>query len=108
MPIFIKTEKFKDETLRLSKNERKIFLLMHKEWVENIRQSGNYIHSGYLINKNKIPGGGGLLIFEAKDYLSAQKIIEKDPMITNDLVTWELQEWIPINGSQPELLNHLG
>jgi len=108
MPIFIKTEKFKDETLELSNSERKIFLLMHKEWIEAIRQSGNYVHSGYLINERKMPGGGGLLIIEAKDYLSAQKIIEKDPMITNDLVTWELQEWIPINGIQPELFNHLG
>ena len=108
MPIFIKTEKFKDETLELSNSERKIFLLMHKEWIEQIRQSGNYVHSGYLINEKRMPGGGGLLIIEAKDYLSAQKIIEKDPMITNDLVTWELQEWIPINGIQPELFNHLG
>tara|TARA_B100000700_G_scaffold45787_1_gene47971 strand:+ start:374 stop:700 length:327 start_codon:yes stop_codon:yes gene_type:complete len=108
MPIYIKTEKFKDKTLELSNSERKIFLLMHKEWVKNIRESGYYIHSGYLINEKKIPGGGGLLIFEAKDYLSAQKIIEKDPMIKNDLVTWELQEWIPINGSQIDLFNHLG
>ena len=108
MPIFIKTEKFKDETLKLSNSERKVFLLMHKGWVEDIRQSGTYIHSGYLINEKKMPGGGGLLIIEAKDYLSAQKIIEKDPMITNNLVNWELQEWIPINGSQIELFNHLG
>ena len=108
MPLFIKTEKFKDKTLELSNSERKIFLLMHKEWVEDIRKSGNYIHSGYLINGKKKPGGGGLLIFEAKDYLSAQKIIEKDPMISNNLVTWELQEWIPINGIQQKLFNHLG
>ena len=40
MPIFIKTERFKDKTLELSNNERKVFLLMHKEWVEDIRKSG--------------------------------------------------------------------
>ena len=108
MPIFIKTEKFKKTTLELSKTKRKTFLLMHNEWVKKVSQSGHNIYSGYLINQNKIPGGGGLLIIEAKDYLSAQQIIEKDPMITNDLVTWELQEWILINGSQPELFNHLG
>jgi len=108
MPIFIKTEKFKDKTKELSNAKRKIFLLMHKEWVQDIRKSGNYIHSGYLINEKKMPGGGGLLIIEAKDYLSAKNIIEKDPMITNDLVNWELQEWIPINESKPELFNHLG
>ncbi len=108
MPIFIKTEKFKKKTLDLSKSERKNFLLMHKEWVKKISQSGQYIHSGYLINENKIPGGGGLLIFEAKDYLTAKKIIENDPMIKHELVIWDLQEWIPIVGNQPKFSNHLG
>ena len=108
MPIFIKREKFKDKTLELSNSERKVFLLMHKEWVENISKSGHIIHSGYLINENKMPGGGGLLIFEATDYLTAKKIIEEDPMIKNQLVNWQLQEWIPINGSQEKFLNHLG
>ena len=108
MPIFIKTEKFKNKTLELSNSERKIFLLMHQEWVKTISKSGHCIHSGYLINEKKLPGGGGLLIIEAKDYLTARKIIEEDPMIKNELVTWELQEWIPININQPKLFNHLG
>ena len=108
MPIFIKTEKFKEKTLELSTNERKKFLLMHKEWVKDISKSGHYIHSGYLINEKKAPGGGGLLIFEAKDYLTAKKLVENDPMIKNELVVWDLQEWISIDGSQPNFLNHLG
>ena len=108
MPIFIKTEKFKDKTLELSHIERKKFLLMHKEWVKNISNSGQYIHSGYLVNEKKITGGGGLLILEAKDYLTAKKIIENDPMIKNELVIWDLQEWIPIDGIQPKFSNHLG
>ncbi|WP_269623700.1 YciI family protein [Prochlorococcus marinus] len=108
MPIFIKTEKFKKETLELSNSERKNFLLMHKEWVKKISQLGHYIHSGYLINEKKIPGGGGLLILEAKDYLTAKKIIENDPMIKNNLVIWDLQEWISVDGSQPKFSNHLG
>ena len=108
MPIFIKTEKFKDKTLELSISEKKKFLLMHKEWVSNISNSGHYIHSGYLINEKKMPGGGGLLILEAKDYLSAKKIIENDPMIKHELVSWDLQEWISIDGRQPNLANHLG
>ena len=102
MPIFIKTEKFKDKTLELSNIERKKFLLIHKEWVKDITKLGHYIHSGYLINGKKMPGGGGLLILEAKDYLTAKKIIENDPMIKNNLVIWDLQEWISINGSQPK------
>ena len=103
MPIFIKTEKFKKETLKLSNSERKKFLLMHKEWVKDVSRSGQYIHSGYLINEEKRPGGGGLLIFEAKDYLTAKKIIRNDPMIKHELVIWDLQEWVSIDGSQPKL-----
>tara|TARA_Y100001968_G_scaffold220026_1_gene202821 strand:+ start:386 stop:712 length:327 start_codon:yes stop_codon:yes gene_type:complete len=108
MPIFIKSEKFKDKTLKLSNHERRKFLLMHKEWVQEINKSDHCIYSGYLINEKKMPGGGGLLIIEAKDYLTAKKIIENDPMIKNDLVNWVLQEWISIEGSQPKLSNHLG
>ena len=108
MPIFIKTEKFKGQTLKLLNSERKKFLLMHQEWVKAISESGHFIHSGYLVNEKKITGGGGLLIFEAKDYSTAKKIIEEDPMIKNELVIWKLQEWIPINGSQTKLFNHLG
>ena len=108
MPIFIKTEKFKDKTLKLSNSERKKFLLMHKQWVEDISKSGHYIHSGYLINEGKRPGGGGLLIFEAKDYLTAKKMIWNDPMIKHNLVIWNLQEWISIDASQPKFKNHLG
>ena len=81
---------------------------MHKEWVNSISKSGRHIYSGYLTNEKKIPGGGGLLIIEAKDYSTAKKIIEEDPMIKNKLVIWELQEWISINGSQPQFVNHLG
>ena len=108
MPIFIKTEKFKDETLELSKSERKKFLFMHREWVKDITKSGHYIRSGYLINEKKMPGGGGLLILKAKNYLTAKKIIENDPMIKHDLVIWDLQEWISIDGSQLKFSNHLG
>ena len=108
MPIFIKTEKFKEQTLELSSTQREKFLLMHKEWVKEITKSGNYILSGYLINEKKMPGGGGLLILEAKNYLTAKKIIENDPMIKHELVIWDLQEWISIDGSQPKFSNHLG
>ena len=108
MPIFIKTEKFKNTTLELTKSERNKFLMMHREWVKDTIKSGIYIYSGYLINDKKKPGGGGLLIFEAKDFVSAQRIIEKDPMIKNRLVIWDLHEWRSIDDSQPKLGNHLG
>ena len=108
MPIFIKIEKFKDKTLNLSNSERGKFLLMHKKWVKDITNSGHNIHSGYLTNEKKMPGGGGLLFLEAKDYLTAKKIIENDPMIKHELVIWDLHEWISIDGGQPNFSNHLG
>ena len=108
MPIFIKSEKFKDKTLGLSNRKKKSFLLMHKEWVKSISESGYSIFSGYLVNENSNPGGGGLLMLEAKDYSTAKKIIEEDPMIKNELVSWELHEWIPVIESNSGILNHLG
>ena len=37
---------------------------------------GRKISSGYLVDKNKIPGGGGVLIFEADSYEEAMKLIQ--------------------------------
>ena len=108
MPLYIKTEKFKETTFELSNSERKKFLLMHKEWVKETIRSGIHINSGYLIDEKKLPGGGGLLFLEARDYLTAKKIIENDPMIKHKLVIWDLHEWKSIDGIQPRFVNHLG
>ena len=109
MPFFIKTEKFTDKTKKLSNEERKVFILMHKVWVEDLIQSGEFILSGYLTDEEKIPGGGGVLIIEAKSYLDAKNIILNDPMIINKLVKWDLHQWIPlVNNFKDKFLNHLG
>ena len=109
MPFFIKTEKFTDNTKKLLNEERKVFLLMHKYWVEGLIQSGELIISGYLTNEEKIPGGGGVLIIEAKNYLAAKNIILNDPMIINKLVKWDLHEWIPVvKNFKNTFVNHLG
>ena len=109
MPFFIKTEKFTDKTKKLSIEERKVFLLMHKEWAEDLIESGAFILSGYLTNEMKKPGGGGVLILEANDYLEAKNVILNDPMIVNKLVTWELHEWNPIiKNLKNKFIHHLG
>ena len=109
MPFFIKTEKFTDNTKRLSNEERKLFLLMHRDWIESLIQSGEFILSGYLTDAERIPGGGGVLIVEAENYLAAKNIILNDPMIINKLVKWELHEWIPVaKNFNNKLFNHLG
>ncbi len=98
MSWFIKSEQFTKETCNLSSNERQIFLKKHKAWVQKLNESGKNVISGYLVNENRIPGGGGLLILEANSYQEAMALIKDDPMITEGLVTWHLQEWIPVTG----------
>ena len=96
MRCFIKTERFTEETFKLSNEERKIFLLKHKKWIAKLHSKGINASSGYLVNKNNQPGGGGLLIIYSYSYDEAMKIVKQDPMIENNLVTWELNEWIPV------------
>ena len=74
------------------------YLKSHIEWVEILRHAEVNIASGYLVDKVGTPGGGGLLVLEAKSYQEAKKIIKKDPIILAGLVKWKLQEWIPVSG----------
>tara|TARA_Y100001968_G_C19427644_1_gene755253 strand:+ start:1639 stop:1950 length:312 start_codon:yes stop_codon:yes gene_type:complete len=96
MPWFVKTENFTKETLQLLPEKRQVFIAQHKKWVASLKRKGRNISSGYLIDENKLPGGGGLLMIEAKNFAAAKKLILKDPMIVYGLVAWEIHEWIPI------------
>ena len=49
------------------------------------------------MNRLKQPGAGGLLIIEIETYKDALEIIKNDPMIKNNIVEWQLNEWIDIN-----------
>ncbi len=102
MPLYIKTERFTDKTLKLVPKVRKEYLEKHRSWVKKLSMAGEKLSSGYLISKKNEPGGGGLLIIEASSFDEAQSLISQDPMITNNLVDWELHEWIPVAG---KLLN---
>ncbi len=97
MGIFIKTEKFKPHKVPLE--SKSYYIKIHKSWVMNLISEGIKISSGYLVNSKKQPGEGGLLIIEAVNYLTALKIVKQDPMILNNLVDWELNEWIAVAGS---------
>ena len=68
----------------------------HKKWVKNLIKKGINIQSGFLVNYQKQPGGGGLLFIESNSYSEALNVIKNDPMIVNNLVNWELYEWIDI------------
>ena len=96
MPFFVKTEIIKKEYLINIDLKRKI-IKEHINWIKKLKKKGINIKSGFLIDELKRPGDGGLLIIEMKNYKNALKIIKNDPMITNNLVEWKLNEWVDSN-----------
>ena len=95
MPFFVKTETIKRHYLSKIEFKGKI-VKEHKLWVKNLLDQGFYIKSGFLVNKDKVPGAGGFLIIECESFEEAEKIIKDDPMIKNNMVDWQLNEWINI------------
>ena len=93
MPFFVKTEIIKKEYLINNDLKRKI-IHKHINWIKKLKKEGINIKSGFLIDELKRPGDGGLLILEINNYKNALKLIKNDPMITNDLVEWKLNEWV--------------
>ncbi len=96
MPFFVKTEIIKKEYLINNDLKRKI-ITEHINWIKKLKKEGLNIRSGFLIDKFKRPGDGGLLILEINNYENALEIIKNDPMIKNDLVVWKLNEWVDSN-----------
>lgn len=91
LPWFVKTETFKAS---LSFPEIRPHLEAHKVWVAGLREDGMSISSGYRVDSEGKPGGGGLMLFTAEDYAAAEKIVRCDPLIANDCVDWTLNEWV--------------
>ena len=54
--------------------------------------------SGYLVDGEGQPGGGGLLLLQAADYREAEALIQQDQMLLSGGVEWTLQEWRPAVG----------
>ncbi|KAL3900826.1 MAG: hypothetical protein SGARI_006165 [Bacillariaceae sp.] len=86
---FCKTEQFKRPF-----PEVRPHLEEHKAWVEKLRQDGYCITSGYRVDAEGKPGGGGLMFLAATSYQAALEIVEQDPLVANDCVDWELNGWI--------------
>ena len=95
MPTFIKTELIKKEYL-IQKDIKKKIIHEHIQWIKNLKRKGINIKSGFLVDKLKQPGDGGLLILDIDTYQEALEIIKNDPMIKNNIVEWQLNEWIDI------------
>jgi uncharacterized protein YciI len=89
MPWFIKRETFQRPYAELRPH-----LQAHRQWVERLRGEGVRISSGYLVDGEGRPGGGGLLLLEATDHASAEALIRQDPVVLSGLVDWSLHRWI--------------
>jgi uncharacterized protein YciI len=88
----------KQETFRRPYAAMKPHLAAHRAWVAELRERGVRISSGYLVDGEGRPGGGGLLLLEADDFASAEALIKEDPMVASGLVDWSLQQWISAAG----------
>lgn len=89
MPWFIKLE-----SLRVPAADARPHLAAHRAWVMGLRSQGIRLSSGYLVDGEGRPGGGGLLVLEAADYVAAEALIRQDPMLLADCVEWRLQQWV--------------
>ena len=95
MPFFVKTESIKKTYLTEIKIKNKT-IKEHKKWVKKLIDQGIYIKSGFLIDKDRIPGAGGILIVKCDSFEEAETLIKEDPMIKSNIVNWNLNEWIDI------------
>lgn len=88
MPWFIK-----QETFRCPYSAMRPHLEAHRAWVEELRRRGVTISSGYLVDGQGRPGGGGLLLLEAASHAEAEALVRDDPMVRSGDVDWRLEQW---------------
>jgi uncharacterized protein YciI len=93
VPWFVKQETFLRPYAAM-----KPHLEAHRLWVEQLRQEGVAISSGYLVDGAGLPGGGGLLLVEAASYAEAEALVQRDPMVLSGGVDWRLEQWRPAVG----------
>ena len=86
---FVKTETFCKPFPQV-----KPHLEAHREWVAKLRANGHVITSGYRVDAEGKPGGGGMMFFAARDYDAAHALVQQDPLIANQCVDWRLNGWI--------------
>ena len=66
----------------------------HRAWVAELREAGMTVTSGYRVDAEGKPGGGGLMLFRAFDHKAAVKLCESDPLVANECVDWAVNGWI--------------
>jgi uncharacterized protein YciI len=93
VPWFIKQETFLRPYSAMQPH-----LAAHRAWVAELRAAGVVISSGYLVDGQGQPGGGGLLVLQAADHAAAERLIRRDPMVCSGGVAWRLERWVPVVG----------
>ena len=86
---FCKTETFCKPFL-----EVKPFLEQHRAWVAEERLAGRAVTSGYRLDSEGRPGGGGLMLFKAEDYKAAEDFVARDPLVSSGCVNFQLNQWV--------------
>lgn len=64
------------------------FVPAHVAYVKDLVVKGHQAKTGYWGER-----GGGMLIFQATSLDEAKAIVQADPLIQNNCVTYELHEW---------------
>jgi uncharacterized protein YciI len=67
------------------------FLTEHRNYLEQGYQKNYYITSG-----PRNPRTGGIILSQLQDKQQLEKILEQDPFYINDLVEYEIIEFIPV------------
>ena len=94
MPSFVKIEKGIVDKKTFDQH-----ISAHIEYIQSLNLCGHQAKTGYWAD-----GGGGMLIFEAKNMQEAQEIVNNDPLIKNNCVTYELHEWKIVVDHQEDLV----
>lgn len=66
----------------------------HRRWVTDLRSRGYCITSGYRVDEEGRPGGGGLMVLAAGSHGEAEELVLQDPLVANGCVDWTLNGWI--------------
>eukprot|EP00555_Chaetoceros_dichaeta_P002469 CAMPEP_0198250822 /NCGR_PEP_ID=MMETSP1447-20131203/1859_1 /TAXON_ID=420782 /ORGANISM="Chaetoceros dichaeta, Strain CCMP1751" /LENGTH=297 /DNA_ID=CAMNT_0043935709 /DNA_START=158 /DNA_END=1049 /DNA_ORIENTATION=+ len=64
----------------------------HKRWVVDLRRQGYCVTSGYRVDSEGRPGGGGLMFLAAKNYEDARALVLKDPLVAMDVLSGNLMD----------------
>eukprot|EP00967_Tisochrysis_lutea_P072034 scaffold95889_cov38-Tisochrysis_lutea.AAC.1 len=86
---FVKTESFCKPFPAV-----KPHLEAHRAWVAAQRSAGYPVTSGYRVDEEGRPGGGGLMLFRAVSHEAALEFVSHDPLVANGCVDYQVNQWI--------------